>query len=113
MTRQKPLGTFKKIHNIIKQIPSGKVATYGQIASLVGPGMPARIVGYALHGLPENNDVPWHRVINSQGKISYSSSRKAHDSLQRMLLEDEGIQFGSTGRINLEKFLWEPSGLNN
>ena len=113
MISQKSSGTFRKIHIIVKNIPSGKVATYGQIAALVGPGMPARIVGYALHGLPENNDIPWHRVINSKGKISYSSSRNEHDSLQRRLLEKEGVQSGSEGRIDLERFLWHPAGLNN
>ena len=103
---------FQTIIDIIKLVPKGKVATYGQIAALVGPGLPARIVGYALHGLPDKNDIPWHRVINSKGRISYSSSRNEYDSLQKKLLEDEGINFSSTEKVDLEKFLWQPGGLN-
>jgi len=113
MIRKKPAETFNKIYSIVKSIPLGKVATYGQIAALVGPGLPARIVGFALHGLPGDNNIPWHRVINSKGKISYSISRDDHDSLQRKLLEDEGICFCSSGRIDLQKYLWQPGDLNN
>ncbi len=93
MSQQKSTDTFKRIYNIVNVIPSGKVATYGQIAALVGYGMPARIVGFALHGLPDGYDIPWHRVINSKGKISYSTSRNEHDSLQKKLLENEGVRF--------------------
>jgi methylated-DNA-protein-cysteine methyltransferase-like protein len=65
------LYTFDIIYAVVKEIPIGRVATYGQIAAIVSPGLPARIVGFALHGLSEGTDLPWHRVINSQGKISY------------------------------------------
>jgi methylated-DNA-protein-cysteine methyltransferase-like protein len=100
--------TFEKIYMIVKSISPGKVATYGQIAALVGPGLPARIVGYALHGLPEKTDIPWHRVINRMGKISFSPSRNNHDTLQKYLLEREGIRFNSEDIIDLQKFLWQP-----
>jgi methylated-DNA-protein-cysteine methyltransferase-like protein len=101
-------GTFERIYAIVKQIPAGRVATYGQIAALTSAGLPARIVGYALHGLPEKSDVPWHRVINSLGTISFSPDRDNHDSLQRRLLEDEGVFFNREGKVNLRKYLWHP-----
>jgi len=104
--------TFKLIYTIVKEIPIGRVATYGQIAEIVSQGLPARIVGYALHGLPEGTDVPWHRVINSQGKISFAVSRNEHDSLQQKILEQEGILFTQSGKINLKKYLWSPDLLN-
>jgi methylated-DNA-protein-cysteine methyltransferase-like protein len=113
MSVKKSTNTFNKIYSIVKNIPSGKVATYGQIAALVGPGMPARIVGFALHGISEDLDIPWHRVINSQGKISYSIPRSDGDSLQKILLENEGVLFNASGRIDLQKYLWRPDRLNN
>ena len=112
MSGEKPSNTFNRILHIVSKIPRGKVATYGQVAALLGPGMPARIVGFALSGLPANNDIPWHRVINSRGKISYSPSRNDHDSLQRKLLESEGVLFNSAGRVDLHVYLWRPETLN-
>jgi len=104
--------TFETIYAVVKEIPSGSIATYGQIAAIVSPGLPARIVGYALHGLPEGSDVPWQRVINSQGKISYAATRHDHDSLQQRILEQEGIKFSSDGKINLGKYRWSPNLVN-
>lgn len=98
---------YEEIYSLVKQIPSGKVTTYGQIASLVG-GCTARMVGYAMAATPGGMSVPWHRVINSKGKISphgygYGSA------LQRALLEDEGILFDDQGKIDLERFGWPDS----
>ena len=104
----KKYSTFEKIYTIVKRISPGKVATYGQIAALVGPGLPARIIGYALHGLPEKTDIPWHRVINRMGKISFSPSRNNHDALQKHLLEQEGVLFNSEDKIDFDKYLWHP-----
>ena len=101
-------GTFERIYSIVSRIPAGFVATYGQIAALTMTGLPARIVGYALHGLPEYSDVPWHRVINSQGTVSYSPDRNNHDSLQRQLPEAEGVIFDQNGKVNFDKYLWHP-----
>ena len=100
--------TFERIYAIVRQVPPGKVATYGQIAALLGPGMPPRIVGFALHGLPDNSNVPWYRVVNSKGKISLPSERGAYDSLQQQLLEKEEIEFDSNGKIDLSLYLWRP-----
>ena len=104
--------TFEIIYAIVNKIPVGKVATYGQIAAIVSPGLPARVVGYALHGLPDGSDTPWHRVINSKGKISYAATRNDHDSLQQKLLEQEGIKFTIDGIVDLNKYLWVPDLVN-
>jgi methylated-DNA-protein-cysteine methyltransferase-like protein len=81
------------------------VATYGQIAELAGLEGHARQVGYALHDLPEKNNVPWHRVVNSQGEISLRTAGDSHE-LQRMLLESEGVVFNEKSRIDLKKYRW-------
>jgi methylated-DNA-protein-cysteine methyltransferase-like protein len=98
--------TFDLIYRVVNEIPCGKVATYGQIAAMVSAGLPARIVGYALHGLPEGTEIPWHRVINSRGGISLPVGGGFEE--QRMLLEAEGIAVDQRGRINLKKYLWNP-----
>ncbi len=104
--------TFDLIYRVVNEIPCGKVATYGQIAAIVSPGLPARIVGYALHSLPEGTPIPWYRVINSKGRISYAATRHDHDSLQQKLLEQEGIKFNTDGIIDLKEYLWVPDLLN-
>jgi methylated-DNA-protein-cysteine methyltransferase-like protein len=104
--------TFEIIYKVVNEIPHGKVSTYGQIAAIVSPGLPARIVGYALHGLPDGTNIPWYRVINSKGRISYSVTRGDHDSLQKKLLELEGINLTPDGIIDLEKHLWKPKLVN-
>jgi len=104
--------TFDLIYSVVNEIPCGKVATYGQIAAIVSPGLPARVVGYALHGLPEGTPIPWYRVINSKGRISYAATRHDHDSLQQKLLESEGIEFTTDGIIDLKEYLWVPELLN-
>jgi len=89
----------------VKRIPRGRVATYGQVATLAGLDGHARQVCYALHALPGRNDFPWHRVINARGEISPRSAGDSHE-LQRMLLEGEGVEFDLAGRVALEKFRW-------
>jgi alkylated DNA nucleotide flippase Atl1 len=97
-------GLYGRIDALIRLIPRGRVATYGQIARLVG-GCGARQVGYALASLPDDSDVPWHRVINSQGRISARSGSDNH-SLQRLLLESEGITFDDE-RVDLGRTGWD------
>jgi methylated-DNA-protein-cysteine methyltransferase-like protein len=82
------------------------VATYGQIAELAGMDGHARQVGYALHNLPERNDVPWHRVINARGEVSPRTAGDSHE-LQRILLEAEGVEFDLRGRCDLKRFGWK------
>lgn len=92
---------------MVRQIPEGRVATYGQIARLCGFPRHARQVGYALAALPQGSDVPWHRVINGRGEISERRMPGA-DEYQRILLQDEGVEFGLHGRVNLKKYQWRP-----
>ena len=96
---------------VVRRIPSGKVATYGQVASLAGLDGHARQVGYALSALPQGSDVPWHRVVNSFGEISPRSAGDSHE-LQRLLLEGEGIEFDAGGRIDLARFNWHAHAPN-
>ena len=91
---------------VVKEIPKGRVATYGQIAELAGFEDQARQVGYALNALPEENNVPWHRVVNARGEISPRSRGDSHE-LQRLLLDGEGIEFGPSGRIDLARYRWQ------
>ena len=94
----------------VKRIPRGKVATYGQIAALAGMPRHARQAGYALAATPENVKIPWHRVINAQGRVSLRLKHwdNGNDDLQRILLEAEGVTFDSSGRVDLKKFRWKP-----
>ena len=96
---------YELIWRVVRRIPRGRVATYGQIAELAGLEGHARQVGYALHNLPERNDVPWHRVVNAKGEISPRSAGDSHE-LQRMLLIGEGVTIDLRGRIDLKKFRW-------
>ena len=92
------------IYEVVKTIPAGVVATYGQVAAIVGCG--PRLVGYALASLPAGMDVPWQRVINSQGKISTRSDGAA-DPRQRQALIREGIMFSLKGTVDLKRFGWD------
>ena len=83
---------WSKFYAAIHRIPRGRVASYGQIAEAAGLEGHARQVGYALHALPGNSGVPWHRVVNARGEISPRGGGDSHE-LQRLLLEAEGVQF--------------------
>lgn len=98
------------IYEVVREIPYGKVATYGQVAMQAGLPGHARLAGYAMFNLPPElgDEVPWHRVINAQGRISYSESRHGNDHRQRELLEAEGVVFDAQGRIRLRDFGWNP-----
>jgi len=103
--KNNPTPMYQRIYAIVRQIPAGKVATYGQIARIV-PGCDARMVGYAMAALRDTNEdeaVPWQRVINSQGKISLTGEGYA---LQRQLLEQEGILFSEKGVVDFNEFGW-------
>ncbi len=97
--------TYFIIYETVSAIPKGKVATYGQIARLAGLPGHARLVGYALHNLPDASKVPWHRVVNSKGRISLDSDPLA-GSLQRALLRSEGIALDRDEAVVLGKFQW-------
>ena len=97
------MNTFEKIYEVVKSIPEGKVATYGQVALLAGNPRWARVVGYALHVNPEPGIIPCHRVVNREGKVAPSFAFGG-EGVQRQLLESEGIVFKTDGRIDLEKY---------
>lgn len=90
---------YERIYRVIRQVPAGKITTYGQVSKIVGT-VSARQVGYALAAIQPWMEVPWQRVVNSQGKISLSGSD------QRRLLEDEGVEFDARDRIDLKRFGW-------
>jgi len=103
------VSAYDRIYEITRQIPRGKVATYGQIADLAGLPGRARVVGYALYRVaPDDTAIPWQRVINAKGKISYDARRGGNDSLQRNLLEAEGIHF-ARDKIDLATYQWRPT----
>ncbi len=97
--------TYERIYRVVRRIPRGRVATYGQVAELAQASGP-RQVGYALHSLPEGSDVPWHRVVNARGSISLRSGLGG-ESFQNALLKAEAIEFDAQGRIDLDRFLWK------
>ena len=104
MAKRNGPGNYERIWETVRHIPRGKVATYGEIAEQSGlPGQP-RLVGYALHNLPDGLDVPWHRVINARGMISLRKKTRGH-ARQRKLLEQEGITFRND-RIDFATFGW-------
>ena len=97
------MNTFEKIYEVVKSIPEGKVATYGQVAFLAGNPRWARVVGYALHVNPEPGIIPCHRVVNREGRVAPGFACGGED-VQRHLLESEGIVFEMNGRIDLTKY---------
>ncbi|MCK4505011.1 MAG: MGMT family protein [Candidatus Aegiribacteria sp.] len=96
---------YARIYNVVKMIPSGKVATYGQISRIAGR-CSARNVGYAMSSIPFGSDIPWHRVINSRGMVSIRSYGE-ECSDQNRLLEGEGVLFNEKDQVNLDTFGWE------
>lgn len=99
---------YQAIYAVVRRIPAGSVATYGQVARLAGlPGC-ARQVGYALSALAAGSPVPWQRVVNARGGISPRSDNRPADQIQRLRLEAEGVVFDEQGQIPLERFRWRP-----
>ena len=98
----------QRVWSEVARIPHGRLATYGQIADLIGSYGCARQVGWALRRLKLPSTVPWHRVVNAQGRISMSLSREGSDWMQRELLMAEGIPVDAEGRLPLRQFLWHP-----
>jgi methylated-DNA-protein-cysteine methyltransferase-like protein len=99
---------YETIYAMVRQIPAGQVATYGQIAELVGLYGRARVIGYALFRVAPESEIPWQRVINAKGMVSKSPLRQGSDELQRILLEQEGIVFDAQERIDLKHYQWNP-----
>lgn len=100
-------GFDQRVYAAVALIPHGRLATYGQIAELIGAYGCARQVGWALRRLPLPSPVPWHRVVNAQGRISITPSREGSDWIQRELLLEEGIPVDAEGRLPLRDYRWE------
>jgi methylated-DNA-protein-cysteine methyltransferase-like protein len=92
----------------VRRIPRGRVATYGQVAALAGLPRQARLVGYALHALPEHTPLPWHRVLGAGGRLSLMRLSPSAGFTQRLRLEREGVGFDARGRVDLARFGWRP-----
>ena len=102
-----PTPTFtQRVIDVILAIPVGTVATYGQVAALAGNRRAARQVSRVLHSSSRKNGLPWHRVVNREGRISLPEGRGGHR--QRTRLEAEGVRFDAAGRIDLPAFQWRP-----
>ena len=99
---------YTRIYTVVRQIPPGKVATYGQVAAIVGD-CTARMVGYAMAASPD--DVPWQRVINAQGKVSPRADNWGSE-VQRLRLEEEGVVFDADHKVNFAEVRWSGPGLD-
>jgi methylated-DNA-protein-cysteine methyltransferase-like protein len=111
MADTQPDGFDQRVWAAVACIPQGQLATYGQIAELIGAFGCARQVGWALRRLPLPSPVPWHRVVNAQGRISFTPSREGSDWIQRELLLAEGIPVDGAGRLPLARYRWRPPQL--
>lgn len=112
MTRERATGQetfYDRVYQFVRGVPAGSVVTYGQVALELGSPAAARAVGYALHFLPGNSDVPWWRVVNAGGGISLRGRGEAAEA-QRGVLEGEGVAFRPEGTIDLRRYRWIPPG---
>lgn len=112
---QSPPPFDRQVYAAVARIPRGRLATYGQIAELIGAYGCARQVGWALRRLPLPSELPWHRVVNAQGRIAMSPGREGSDWIQRALLLAEGIPVDGEGRLPLARYRWrseDPPGFS-
>lgn len=100
------MNTFEKIYEVVKDIPYGRVASYGQVAALAGNRRLARIVGYALHVNPNPETIPCYRVVTVKGEVSKAFAFGG-ENRQRELLEQEGVQFLTNGVVDMKQYQWE------
>jgi methylated-DNA-protein-cysteine methyltransferase-like protein len=103
-----PGGSYERIYAVVSRIPRGRVATYGQVARLAGLPGQARLVGYAMSALGPRSEIPWHRVVNAQGKISTRRNGSPGGTVQRLRLKRERVRFDARDSIRLEAFRWRP-----
>jgi methylated-DNA-protein-cysteine methyltransferase-like protein len=101
----------ERVYEIVRQIPVGRVMTYGHIAEILGEGYTPRTVGFVMHGA-DTKETPWQRVINSQGACS-TGKMTVPVNLQQEILEDEGVKFNEKGRCDLKIYQWSPEGFEN
>ncbi len=101
----------ERVYEIVREIPVGRVMTYGQIAEILGEGYTPRTVGFVMHGA-DTKETPWQRVINSQGACS-TGKMTVPVNLQQQILEDEGVKFNEKGRCDLKTYQWSPEDSDN
>jgi methylated-DNA-protein-cysteine methyltransferase-like protein len=101
-------GAFDAVFRMVRRIPRGRVMSYGQIANLLEVKLSARAVGWAMNGCPDN--VPWQRVVNAAGACSTDLIPGNPVGLQRALLEEEGVEFGPSGKLDLKRYRYTPRG---
>lgn len=107
MAEKKPISEFsKKVIAVIQKVPKGKVATYKQIAALAGKPHAVRAIAWILHSSSKAHNLPWQRILNAQGKISFPVSSRSYKK-QKSLLQKEGIRFPDGGRIDLARYQWQ------
>ena len=99
------MNTFDKIYSVVKQIPKGKVASYGLVAAIAGNPRWSRVVGYALHVNPEPGVIPCHRVVTRNGEVSKAFAFGG-ENMQRLMLAEEGVEFLDDGRVDMTRFAW-------
>jgi methylated-DNA-protein-cysteine methyltransferase-like protein len=99
--------SWEPIYAVVRKIPRGRVATYGQIAALAGFPRAPRLAGYALYALPEGTSLPWHRVVGAGGRLTLGRLSPAGALTQRMRLEREGVTFDARGRVRMEMHGWK------
>jgi methylated-DNA-protein-cysteine methyltransferase-like protein len=100
------VNSYQRFYDVVRRVPLGRVTTYGAVAHAAGLPGRARQVGYAMAALGDEDDVPWHRVINARGEVSRRAGGSSFERIQRTLLESEGVAFDDRGRVNLERFGW-------
>lgn len=101
------MNTFERIYAVVRKIPKGRVASYGQVAAMAGNPHWARVVGYALHVNPEPNEIPCYRVVTKDGGLSEAFAFGGINQ-QRLLLERDGVEFDANGKVLMEKYRWQP-----
>ena len=100
------MNTFEKIYEVVKRIPKGRVATYGQVAALAGNRRLSQVVGYALHVNPDPENIPCYRVVNRFGEVSRAFAFGG-ENMQIILLRADGIKVSDEGKVDLEIYLWD------
>jgi methylated-DNA-protein-cysteine methyltransferase-like protein len=104
--RGRQVNAYDRILAVVRRVPRGRVATYGQVAALAGYPRSPRLAGYALHALPEGTPVPWHRVVAAGGRLSLARLSPDGAITQRLRLEREGVRFDARGRADLARCQW-------
>lgn len=105
----KKVDVFRRVYDVVRRIPKGRVMTYGQLATVVESRLSPRAVGWAMHGCPKG--VPWQRVVNASGGTSTDRLSDMPPGLQRALLEAEGVVFRPNGTLDLTRYRWVPPAL--